>query len=115
MSIPQWYILAEYFALRQKEKINRRPQTGRLGDLSFVGKYRENMTRCLSKTVAHKGNGKMPYNFSKISRTKKELPWVNRTCNPVEDQKLLSYSKILLKFGSIYVKLYKILHFTKFR
>ena len=46
----------------------------------------------------------------------KELPRVNRTKDPVEDQKcqLLSFSASLLAFCSILVKLYKNLHFTEF-
>ena len=46
----------------------------------------------------------------------KELPWVNRAYDPVEDQKsqLLSFSEILLKFCSILVKVYKNAHFTEF-
>ena len=46
----------------------------------------------------------------------KELPRVNKTYDPVEDQKikLLSFSAILLEFCSILVKFYKNLHFTEF-
>ena len=46
----------------------------------------------------------------------KELPQVNRTYDPVEDQKseLLSISEMLLEFCSILVKFYKNLHFLNF-
>ena len=41
-----------------------------------------------------------------------ELPRVNRTWDPVEDQK--SFSEILLEFCSILVKVYKHVYFTEF-
>ena len=46
----------------------------------------------------------------------KVLPRVNRTKDPVKDQKsqLLGFSAILLEFCSIRVKFYKNLHFTEF-
>ena len=45
-----------------------------------------------------------------------ELPRVNKTNDPVEDQKskLLSFSAISLKFCSILVKFYKTLRFIEF-
>ena len=46
----------------------------------------------------------------------KEQPRVNRTQDPVEDQKsqLLGFSEILLECCSILVKVYKNVHFTEF-
>ena len=46
----------------------------------------------------------------------KELPGVNRTYDPVEEQKsqLLSFSDILLEFCSILFKVYKDVHLIEF-
>ena len=47
---------------------------------------------------------------------RKELPRVDRSKDPVEDEKsqLLSFSEILFEFCSILIKVYKNLHYTEF-
>ena len=69
-----------------------------------------------SDTISSEWNNRALQLFDTASDRQKELPRVNRTYDPVEDQKsqLLSFSAILFEFCSILVKFYKNLHFTEF-
>ena len=79
-------------------------------------KFCQNQGRCFkwkveNITKAFQGEEEVWTNLSA-----KELPRVNRTYDPVEDQRsrLFSFSSILLEFCNILVKFYKNLHFTEF-